>query len=113
MIKKTSEIKFNIGLDENNVPAKITWSAEENPAGQGEKECKAIMLALFDKETLDTLKIDLWVKEMQLVEMDRFFFQTLKGLSDTYAKATNNLELANEMRRFVEYFGEKNRNNSS
>jgi gliding motility-associated protein GldC len=107
MIKKTSDIKFTIGLDENNVPTQISWKADDNPEGQESKECKAIMLALFDRETLDTLKIDLWIKEMQLVEMDRFFFQTLKGMSDTYAKATNNLELANEMRRFVEYFGQK------
>ena len=107
MIKKSSDIKFTIGLDEDNVPVKINCIAEDNPEGKGSQECKAIMLSVFDKLTLDTLKIDLWVKEMQLVEMDRFFFQTLKSMSDTYARATNNLELANEMRKFVEYFGEK------
>ena len=56
---------------------------------------------------MDTIKIDLWTKEMQVVEMDRFFFQTLKGLSDTYFKATNNAELASAMRQFVQYFGEQ------
>ena len=107
MPHKSSEIKFTVELDEQNVPVKIIWSADDNPDGKRPIECKAILLSLFDKEHKDTLKIDLWVKEMQLVEMDRFFFQTLKGLCDTYMRATNNTELANEMRNFVQYFGEK------
>jgi hypothetical protein len=39
--------------------------------------------------------------------MDRFFFQTLRGMADTYFKATQNRELAVDMQRFVQYFGEK------
>ena len=44
---------------------------------------------------------------MQVIEMDRFFFQTLRAMSDTYFKATQNKELAADMQRFVQYFGEK------
>ena len=44
---------------------------------------------------------------MQVIEMDRFVFQTLRGLADTYFKATQNAELATSMRQFVHYFGEK------
>ena len=44
---------------------------------------------------------------MQVVEMDRFIFQTLRSLSDTYYRATQNKALANEMQRFVDYFGER------
>jgi hypothetical protein len=39
--------------------------------------------------------------------MDRFFFQTLRAMADTYFKATQNRELAVEMQKFVQYFGEK------
>ena len=98
------EIKVTVRLDDNNVPEDIKWSADDQKdvvAG------KAFMLSVFDKTTLDTLKIDLWTKEMQIHEMDRFIFQTLRGVTDTYYKATNNAELANEMQRFVHYFGEK------
>ena len=66
-----------------------------------------MLLSFFDEESKDTLKIDLWTTEMQVIEMDRFFFQTLRGLADTYFKATQNAELATSMRQFVHYFGEK------
>lgn len=106
-VKKSSNIKISVGLDETNVPVKIDWEAEGNPNGGGAQECKAMLLAFFDKETKDTMKIDLWTTEMQVVEMDRFFFQTLRAMADTYFKATKNQELATDMQRFVQYFGEK------
>ena len=66
-----------------------------------------MLLAVFDKEHKDTYKIDLWTNELQINEMDKFMYQTLKGLADTYYRATNNEELANDMRKFIQYFGEK------
>ena len=71
------------------------------------EECKAMLLSLFDKDTEETLKIDLWTKDMQVVEMDRFFYHTLRAMADTYFKATQNKDLAVDMQRFVQYFGEK------
>jgi hypothetical protein len=44
---------------------------------------------------------------MQVVEMDRFVFQTLRSLADTYQRATNNNNLASAMQGFAEYFGEQ------
>ena len=66
-----------------------------------------MLLSLFDKDHKDTLKLDLWTPEMQINEMDKFMYQTLKALADTYFKATKNRDLANEMQKFVMYFGEK------
>lgn len=106
-IKKTSEIKIKVGLNEEKMPVQMTWSSSDDPQGARPHECKAMLLALFDKDTKDTLKIDLWTKEMQVSEMDRFFFQTLKGLADTYYRATQNKELATVMQQFVGYFGEQ------
>ena len=105
-VKKTSTIKINVGLDENQMPVKIEWEAEGGPNGVTKNESKAILLSLFDKDTKDTMKIDLWTNEMQVIEMDRFFFQTMRALADTYFKATNNREMAIEMQKFVQYFGE-------
>lgn len=107
MVKKTSQIKLKIGLDKDKIPVKIDWQAEGGPGGNNPTEAKAFLLSIFDKTSRDTLKMDLWTKDMQVNEMDRFFFQTLRGMADTYFKATQNKELAVDMQRFVQYFGEQ------
>ena len=106
-VAKQSNITISVGLNEENVPVKMEWQAQDNPSDDHPQECKAMLLSIFDKETLDTMKIDLWTTEMQVIEMDRFFFQTLRALSDTYFKATQNKNLASDMQRFVQYFGEQ------
>jgi len=106
-IKRTSEVKMTIGLDEGNVPVEIKWEASDDDTSDAPKDCKAMLLSIFDGETHDTMKIDLWTKDMQVVEMDRFVFQTLRALADTYHRATQNNELANDMQKFAQYFGEQ------
>jgi len=102
-----SEILIKVGLDEHKMPNTIQWKSSDNPENDDFSECKAFLLSLFDKETKETLRIDLWTKEMQVAEMDRLMYFTLKGLSETYFRATNNSELANQFRQFGQYFGEK------
>jgi gliding motility-associated protein GldC len=106
-VAKSSDIVCKIGLDEQNIPLKIEWKAQDSPDTPDFKEAKAMLLALFDKDHQETYKIDLWTNELQVNEMDKFMYQTLKGLADTYFRATNNKELANDMRKFVDYFGKK------
>ncbi len=106
-VVQTKAIKINVGLDAKNVPVHMDWDADDQSPDSSAQDCKAILISLFDKEHRDTLKIDLWTTEMQIQEMDRFFYQTMRGLADTYFNATKNHKLANEMRRFVEYFGEE------
>ena len=109
MSKKTSQntISIDVHLDEDKHPVNIVWNSSANPEATQDSECKAMLLSLFDKNHLDTFKIDLWTSEMQVAEMDRFMFQTLRALADTYFKATRNQALANDMQRFVQYFGEE------
>ena len=106
-IAKSSRILIEVGLDEQNIPVQIEWEAEDRNGKPKRQACKAMLVSFFDKESKDTFKIDLWTKEMQVIEMDRFVFQTLRSLADTYYKATNTAQLASEMQRFVQYFGEK------
>lgn len=106
-IVKESDIIIRIGLDAENIPARIDWFAEDSPDTPVFTECKAMLLSLFDKGSLDTMKIDLWTQEMQVAEMDKFMYQTLRALADTYFRSTNNRELAIDMQRFVQFFGEK------
>ena len=105
-IVKSSDITIRVGLNAEQVPTKIEWGASDRNNGALE-ECKAIAIALFDKDHRDTLRIDLWTKEIQVLEMDRFMYQILRSLSQTYLKATQNKDLAEEMAKFAHYFGEK------
>jgi len=102
----SSEINIRIDLDDNRVPARIEWHASE--AGQKHpSESKTVFLSFLDKDTLDTSTLFLWTKECQVAEMDRNIYYALAAMADGYYNSTQNTELANEMRRFVQYFGEK------
>jgi len=103
---RKTEIKVSVTLDEANIPDTIVWKSDDDKTNQ-EHVSKAMMLALFEKDTMETVKIDLWTKDMQMQEMDRFFFQTLKSMADTYFKATKNNVLASRMQEFARYFAEE------
>jgi gliding motility-associated protein GldC len=101
----TSEIKFNIELDENRVPEKLRWTAKDG--GVNAQEAKAIMLSIWDSKAQETLRIDLWTKDMPVDEMKKFFHQTLVAMSDTFQRATNDEKMAGTMKDFCDYFAEK------
>ncbi len=101
----TSEIKITIGLDDNKVPETIEWNASDG--GVTDAPAKAMLLSVWDKKDGDTLKIDLWTKDMLADEMKRMVHQTLLGLSDTLQRATNDETAAEEMREFAQKLGER------
>lgn len=104
-IKHTSEIKLNIGLDENKIPETINWTAEDG--GITNEETKAVMLSVWDNKKKESLRIDLWTKDMPVDEMKIFFHQTLSAMADTFQRATNDEKMSATMRDFCEYFAEK------
>lgn len=101
----TSEIKFLIELDENRIPEKLTWSAEDG--GVELEEAKAMMLSVWDSNVQETLRIDLWTKDMPVDEMKLFFHQTLVAMSETFQRATQDEKMADTMKDFCDYFAEK------
>jgi gliding motility-associated protein GldC len=105
MANSTSEINFYIDLDENKVPEKLSWSAQDG--GVNSEEAKAIMLAIWDSKTKESLRIDLWTKEMPVDEMKLFFHQTLVAMSDTFLRATGDVKMSETMKDFCDYFAEK------
>lgn len=105
MSKSTSEIKFLIELDENKVPEKVKWSAQDG--GVDAQEAKAILLSIWDSKAQETLRIDLWTKDMPVDEMKKFYHQTLVAMADTFQRATNDEKMADTMRDFCDYFAEK------
>ncbi|MFB0910885.1 MAG: gliding motility-associated protein GldC [Flavobacterium sp.] len=103
--KNKSEIKFLVELDENRVPEKLLWSAKDG--GVDLEEAKAIMLSVWDSKSKESMRIDLWTKEMPVDEMKIFFHQTLVAMSDTFHRATGDEKMADTMKDFCEYFAEK------
>lgn len=106
-MSKISTLKFDIGLDDNHIPETIVWHSTDGTDAGESLEAKALLMSIFSKDTKETLRFDIWTQDMQIQEMDRLMFYTLRGLSDTYMRATNNKELAEQFRQFTEYFGSK------
>ena len=104
-VKHTSEIKFNVGLDENKVPETIFWSAEDG--GIENANSKALMISVWDNDKKDTLRMDLWTKDMPVDEMKQFFHQTLVSMANTFERATDDQKMSATMRDFCDYFAEK------
>lgn len=101
---KKSEIKFTVSLDDNHLPSNIEWEA----ADAGEKSnCKSVMIALWDEKENNTLRIDLWTKEMMVDEMKKFYHQNVMSLTDTYIRATGDETTGKEIKAFFNTIGEK------
>ena len=101
------DINIAVELDDNNVPQSIKWTSDDPPSNGKEADAKAFFLSIFDKASLETLKIDLWSTEFEIGEMNRMTYYTLRGMADSYFRATNNQEISNDIARFAQYFGEE------
>ena len=101
----TSTIELTVKLDENRVPEKLHWTAEDG--GISNEEAKAMMLAVWDAKAKETLRIDLWTKDMPVDEMKQFFHQTLVEMSNTFHRATQDEKMTATMKDFCDYFAEK------
>ena len=104
-IHKKTSINIQVSLDENNVPEKMQWTAQDG--GIQNQETQALLLSFWDAKTQETLKMDLWVKDMPMDQMQLFFHQTLMSLSDTYFRATQDEKMTATMRDFCDFFAEK------
>tara|TARA_B100000927_G_C16449262_1_gene463115 strand:- start:177 stop:509 length:333 start_codon:yes stop_codon:yes gene_type:complete len=105
MKNKKSKIEILVKLDENKIPEKIYWSA--NDAGINNNETKAAFLSVWDSEKKESLRIDLWTKDMPLDEMKIFFYQILTSMSSTFKRATQDEKMSQVMLDFCDYFAEK------
>jgi gliding motility-associated protein GldC len=104
-VKHNSEIKIKVGLDENKVPEKLFWSADDGNIKN--MESKALLLSVWDGVNKDTYKINLWTKEMPVNEMIQFFHQTLGSMAETFELATGDEKMSATMRDFCDYYAEK------
>jgi gliding motility-associated protein GldC len=105
MAKNINKIEFLVQLDENKIPKNITWNAPQSAVKNA--EAKALMVAVWDNKAQETLKMDLWTKDMPLHEMKLFYHQTLVTMADSFLRATNDEKMSATMHDFCDFFAEK------
>ena len=66
-----------------------------------------MMLSVWDSKAQETLRIDLWTKDMPVDEMKLFFHQTLVEMSNTFHRATQDEKMTATMKDLCDYFAEK------
>ena len=101
-----SNIIIEVELDENRIPQSIRWNATDSTA-ERPQEAKAVMLSLWDGTDKTALRIDLWTQKMMVDEMADFYYQTYMTMADTYARATRQTTLVEEMKKFAQDFYHK------
>ncbi|MCB0514680.1 MAG: gliding motility protein GldC [Chitinophagales bacterium] len=99
-------IGLEIEMDNDNLPEKIYWDASNSPF-EDKQSAKAFLLSIWDGEAKNTMKMDLWTKDMTIEEMNHFFFQSLFTLAETFQKATNDTETATKLKEFAKAFAQK------
>src|SRR4030095_7080002 len=101
-----STITIDVTLDEKKMPEQISWSATET-SSEAARNAKALFLSFWDGEDRAALRIDLWTKHMMVDEMADFFYQTFMSMADTYQRATRNVEMSQDIKKFAQGFYKK------
>src|SRR5690242_20538470 len=102
---KKSTIQFTVHLDAQNIPEKIEWDATDKPH-EGISETKSLSISLWDHNQKNTMRIDLWSKDMPIDEMKKFYVDCIGGLSQSVLSATQDEFMASEMRALCDKLGQ-------
>jgi gliding motility-associated protein GldC len=102
---QVSEIRLAVRVDQGGVQS-IAWQADDAPE-PGVHAAEAMILALWDGQRRNAMRIDLWTPQFSIDDMNDFVYQTLLSLADTYRKATGNDDLMLEMTTFARAFAER------
>ncbi len=93
---KKSTIQFSVELDQNNVPERILWDATDKPEDTA-SETKSISVSLWDSQQKNTMRIDLWTKDMPVDEMKRFYIECVGGIAQSVLSSTGDERMAQEI----------------
>ena len=104
-ISKKSEISIQVGLNSNNLPLQMKWNASDG--GISDAHASAFLLSIWDPIEKNTMKIDLWTKDMSVEEMKQFFHQTLLTMADSFEKATGEHLISEDLRDYCFHFASK------
>ena len=100
-----SKLTFDLELDENNVPKNIVMNSTDKQAVN--INLKSLMIAGWDAKTKETLRVDLWTKDMMVNEMFIMYHQTLMSMANTLEKSTGHDKLAGALKDYCEFFAEQ------
>ncbi|MBE7437297.1 MAG: gliding motility protein GldC [Spirochaetales bacterium] len=90
---KERSIEIVVTLDENNIPEKIVWRADD--AGfSGYRPASSMSLAFWEQEREELLSMELWTKDHSVEHMQRQIMESLFKLSDACQRATGDHEMA-------------------
>ncbi|MCF6361314.1 MAG: gliding motility protein GldC [Cyclobacteriaceae bacterium] len=106
---KKSEINFKIQLDEHNVPEIIKWNATDKPGGLD--HTKAITIGIWDDVEKNTMRLDLWTKEMPVDEMKMFYIDALSGMAQSILSATGDEKMASSINKLCDTLGKELKSN--
>lgn len=98
-MKKQAKITIDVWLDENQIPEKIEWNAPDG--GVYHADAKAAFLTIWDEVNQETLRLDLWTKEMSIDSMKKFIHQNIATTANLLRKATDDEESANVIEEFA------------
>ena len=98
-------IKFEIDVDENHLPLNIKMKVSEGSSD--DDNLKALMLSAWAAKTKETLRVDLWTKDMPVNEMFIMYHQTLMGMASTLERSTGQDKLADALRDYCAFFAKE------
>lgn len=98
-------LKFEIELDENHLPLDIQMEASNGAAS--EDNIKALMISAWEANKKETLRIDLWTKDMPVNEMFIMYYQTMIAMANTLERATGHEKLAGALKDYCDFFAKE------
>jgi len=98
-------LKFEVELDENNLPNSIKML--EKKASNSSIDLKALMIAGWDAKRKETLRVDIWTKDMPVNDMFIMYHQNMMGMATSLEKSTGQNKLANALRDYCDFFAKE------
>ena len=85
----------------------INIEMDTSDSAEKEFNIKALMISAWAAKTKETLRIDLWTKDMPINDMFIMYHQTMMGMASSLEKATGHEKLAGALRDYCEFFAEE------
>tara|TARA_B100000965_G_scaffold113631_1_gene93796 strand:- start:101 stop:424 length:324 start_codon:yes stop_codon:yes gene_type:complete len=98
-------LKFEVELDENNLPNSIKML--EDQANNSAINLKALMIAAWDAKRKETLRVDIWTKDMPVNDMFILYHQNMMGMATSLEKSTGQDKLAQALRDYCDFFAKQ------
>ncbi|MCJ8329616.1 MAG: hypothetical protein HRT89_24800 [Lentisphaeria bacterium] len=100
-----ASINFHIVMDENGVPEKVVWNNSDQ-SGTVSSDCKAIQIRIWEGIESNMANFDIWTKDMNVHEMNAFYYKSFIMMAQGFKNATGNAQVADSIMQFAAAFAE-------